>query len=230
MWFPVNGQYICRRSEAPGIGGLVRRGGGPMWRLTKPFSERRRPRKFFRFFETNRCGPPLPVVSMPITCESGHSEGLTTSPSRDLPRPTIDWVIGIRTNNSPPEQMGLVQPDELRLKLARNGVAMRGSYSYWRFSRRTAMDARLGRLMAWCLAGPYRGTEVRSRFSALFRIKLMSATFRRLLHSFYGVCFWFSLPLAVFTASGWLGLLSHGLAKTGAVHVPYAPFSKPSTG
>ena len=164
---------------------------------------------------------------MPITSESGHFEGLQVLPSRDLPQPQIGAVIGDWTNNSPSEQTGLVQPDELRLKFPRNGIAMHGNYSYWRFSRRSAMDARLLRLTA--KAERDRIPELGALLSARLRTKLLSNTLRRIVHHFYGVCLWFSLPLAVFASNGWLGLLSHGLAKTGAISLLEAPLSKPST-
>lgn len=147
---------------------------------------------------------------MPITCEPGQLEGLTTSPSRDLPEPKVDWVIGIRTNNSPLKPMGLVQPDGLHPKLCWNGIAMHGNYSYWRFSRRAFIDARL---MAKAEAARDRSLEKANTWPTL----------RRLVHFFYGVCLWFSLPLAVFSANGWLGLLSQGLAKTGALTSLEAP-------
>jgi hypothetical protein len=106
---------------------------------------------------------------------------------------------------------------------------MHGNYSYWRFSRRVILDARLSQRTAKSKGGRAGSTEQCPLLSALHREEVFLNTLRRLLHCFYGACLWFSLPLAVLNSNGWLGLLSHGLAITGATTLLEAPFSKPGT-
>jgi hypothetical protein len=53
--------------------------------------------------------------------------------------------------------------------------------------------------------------------------------FSRLIDVLYCVCLWIALPLAVFTSNGWLGLLGHGLALTGAASFLEKPFSRSLT-
>jgi hypothetical protein len=41
----------------------------------------------------------------------------------------------------------------------------------------------------------------------------------RMVHGFYAVSLGLAMPLAVFTCNGWLGLVAHGIALTGAASV-----------
>lgn len=59
-----------------------------------------------------------------------------------------------------------------------------------------------------------------------FNSRFWRPGFSRVIDGLCCVCLWMALPLAVFTSNGWLGLLSHGLALTGAASFLNRPFSK----
>jgi len=49
-----------------------------------------------------------------------------------------------------------------------------------------------------------------------FRAKLGNNVFGRLMDCFYCLSLWFSLPLSIWLASGWVGLILHWQALSGA--------------
>jgi hypothetical protein len=48
---------------------------------------------------------------------------------------------------------------------------------------------------------------------------LQQTTTERVIRGFYAVSLGLAMPLAVFTCNGWLGLVAHGIALTGAASV-----------
>jgi len=85
---------------------------------------------------------------------------------------------------------------------------MTDSNAIWRFTLSTLAIWRLTHLVAE-EDGPWD-------LLVHFRAKLGNNVFGRLMDCFYCLSLWFSLPLSIWLASGWVGLILHWQALSGA--------------
>ena len=85
---------------------------------------------------------------------------------------------------------------------------MTDSNAIWRFTLSTLAIWRLTHLVAE-EDGPWD-------LLVHFRAKLGNSVFGRLMDCFYCLSLWFSLPLSIWLASGWIGLILHWQALSGA--------------
>ena len=85
---------------------------------------------------------------------------------------------------------------------------MNESASIWRFC--------LAALAVWRLTHMIVEEDGPWRAIARMRTKLNATAFGRLMHCFFCLSLWISLPLAVWLNGGWIGIAVHWLALSGA--------------
>jgi hypothetical protein len=85
---------------------------------------------------------------------------------------------------------------------------MNDGNAIWRFT--------LSALAVWRLTHLFAEEDGPWDLIANFRMKLGTNIFGRLMDCFYCLSLWFSLPLSIWLASGWIGLLVNWQALSGA--------------
>lgn len=97
---------------------------------------------------------------------------------------------------------------------------MNENNSIWRFC--------LSALVVWRLAHLLTEEDGPWDMIARLRARFRSSVLGRFIDCFYCVSLWIALPLAVFTCSGWLGLMVHWLALSSAASLLEKTTSRPS--